>query len=83
VAIDGSRFKAVNSRERNCKLERKLGEIEQRIEGYLKELDEADQQEPEVSKPTAEELKEKIERMRGRRAQLQALGRQLEGSGES
>jgi transposase len=86
VAIDGSKFKAVNNRERNFtrgKLERKVGEIEEKIEGYLKELDEGDQQESEVSKPTAEELKEKIERMRGRQAQLQEIQQQLEGSEES
>jgi len=42
VAIDGSKFKAVNSRQRNFtdrKLQRALQEIDRKIEAYLDELD--------------------------------------------
>jgi len=45
VAIDGSRFKALNSKAKNythCKLRQKLGEIDKAIERYLGELDRAD-----------------------------------------
>jgi transposase len=46
VAIDGSRFKAVNSKAKNYtrgKLRQKLGEIDKTIERYLGELDRADE----------------------------------------
>ena len=46
VAIDGSRFKAVNSKAKNFtrgKLSQKLGEIDKAIERYLGELDRADE----------------------------------------
>ena len=49
VAIDGSKFKAVNSRERNFtdrKLQRALQEIDKKIEAYLDELDANDAEEP-------------------------------------
>jgi transposase len=48
VAIDGSKFKAVNAKERNFtpdKLKNLLQQIDQRVEGYLKELDCQDNQE--------------------------------------
>lgn len=46
VAIDGSRFKAVNSKAKSFtrgKLKQKLGEIDKAIERYLMELDRADE----------------------------------------
>jgi transposase len=49
VAIDGSKFKAVNSSDRNftdAKLKRRMEEIESNINRYLTELDSADRQEP-------------------------------------
>jgi hypothetical protein len=49
VAIDGSRFKAVNHRDRNftsAKLERRMKDIEASISRYLVQMDTADRQEP-------------------------------------
>ena len=46
VAIDGSKFKAVNAKARNYtreKLRRRLGEIDEAIARYLAELDRADE----------------------------------------
>jgi transposase len=46
VAIDGSRFKAVNAKAKNYtrgKLRQKLGEIDRAIELYLRDLDRADE----------------------------------------
>jgi transposase len=53
VAIDGSKFKAVNNRDKNFtreKMKRRLQQIEESIERYLSQLDTADRQEP--SEPT-------------------------------
>ena len=47
-AIDGSKFKAVNAKERNFtsdKLTHLLQQIDQRVEGYLKDLDGQDSEE--------------------------------------
>ena len=63
VAIDGSKFKAVNNRDRNftsAKLQRRMQEIESSINRYLAELDTADRQEPAVAKVRGERLQDKI-----------------------
>ena len=49
VAIDGSKFKAVNNRDRNftrAKMKRRLAEVEASIERYMGELDSADESAP-------------------------------------
>ncbi len=49
VAIDGSKFKAVNNRDRNftrAKMERRMAQIEESVVRYLQQLDTADRQEP-------------------------------------
>ena len=86
VAIDGSKFKAQNSKGRNFtdkKLDKTIKEIDKKIEGYLDELDEADEEEAEVTTPTAEQLKEKIEELRKRRAKHEQTREQLAESGQS
>src|SRR5207237_8219545 len=48
VAIDGSKFKAVNNRNKNftrAKMERRLAQIEESVARYLSQLDTADLQE--------------------------------------
>lgn len=85
VAIDGSKFKAVNNRTRNFnqkKLERSIKQIDERITGYLNELDAADQEQPETSRLTAAKLQEKINQLKERKLHYQALEKQLEESGE-
>jgi len=56
VAIVGSKFKAVNNRDRNftsAKLKRRMGDIESSISRYLAALDAAYRQEPNVSEANA------------------------------
>jgi len=86
VAIDGSKFKAVNGRDRNftkSKLERLNKRADKKIERYLQELDEADEEEQDSEKPTAEELREKIEWLKGRKKVYADVQGQMEESGES
>jgi transposase len=86
VAIDGSKFVAVNSPKRNFtekKLKRMIDEIDGKIDQYLKELDRQDKQEVDERSLSAEELKEKIERYKQRRGQYEQLKSNLEQSGES
>lgn len=73
VVIDGSKFKAVNNRDRNFtdkKLQRRMQEIEASIAQYLAELDTADRQEPEIAKLRTERLQEKIAALK---EQMQAM----------
>ena len=73
VAIDGSKFKAVNNRDRNftsAKLQRRMEEIESSIQGYLTALDTADRQEPAVAQARTERLEDKITALK---AQMQKL----------
>ena len=69
VAIDGSKFKAVNNRDRNftsAKLQRRMEEIESSINRYLTALDTADRQEPAVAKAKTERLQDKIAALKSR-----------------
>jgi transposase len=86
VAIDGSKFGAVNSSKRNFtekKLRRMLKEIDGKIDQYLKQLDQQDKQEAGQRGLSPEQLKEKIERYKERREQYEQLKSNLEQSGES
>ena len=72
VAIDGSKCKAVNAKERNVtrdKLTKLLAQIDQRIEGYLKDLDGQDTQE-DAGTPggaVADHVQAKIEALQHRK----------------
>ena len=74
VAIDGSKFKAVNSRDRNftrAKMKRRLAEVEASIDRYLEQLAIADQAEPAEDK--TRRLEDKIAAMRKEMARLKKL----------
>ncbi|MDN3523088.1 IS1182 family transposase [Halomonas ramblicola] len=76
VAIDGSKFKAVNNRDRNftfAKMKRRAEEIEKSIEHYLRQLDSADQGVPAVTEAQAAHLKDKIAALTEEVQQLQAI----------
>src|ERR1700682_293217 len=63
VAVDGSRVKAVNNRDRNftsAKVQRRMEQIEASINRYLSALDIADQQEATTAQSKSSKLKEKI-----------------------
>jgi transposase len=77
VVVDGSKFKAVNNRDRNfthAKMARRLVQIEESIARYMDQLDSADRQEPSeaVATKTAR-LQEKIGRLRQEMDRLAAL----------
>jgi transposase len=73
VAIDGSKFKAVNNRDKNYTAAKVIGRMEQvdaSIARYLRALDQADREESDVAEAKSGRLKEKIA---GLRRQMQAL----------
>jgi transposase len=83
VTIDGSKFKAVNNRDRNftsAKLKRRMEEIEASISRYLAALDAADRQIPSASMPDTASLEEKIAKLKEQMKELQAIEIQLNES---
>lgn len=86
VAIDGSKFKAVNSPGRNYtakSIDREMKRIEKKIDDYLEELDRNDDLEPDEPKLTKEELEEKIRRLREMMKRNKDLKMLIEKSDES
>lgn len=75
VAIDGSKFKAVNSRDRNftrAKVDRRRAQIEESVARYLGQLDTADRQ------PPSEALAAKTARLKEKLVKLDEEMRRLE-----
>ena len=81
VAIDGSKFRAVNTHERNftkAKLARRKAHVEESIEQYMANLDAADRADAAPPAAKMERLKERLALLRGRLVELEEIGRQLE-----
>src|SRR5229473_1976271 len=81
VAIDGSKFKAVNTRDKNftrAKMERRLAQIEESVARYLSQLDTADRQEPsEALAAKTAHLKEKIAKLASEVERLKATEEEM------
>jgi transposase len=81
VAIDGSKFKAVNNRDKNftrAKMKRRLAQIEESVARYLEHLDSADRQEPSLARTTkTTRLREKLAKLKQEMQRLQALELQM------
>lgn len=83
IAIDGSKFKAVNNRDRNftsAKLKRRMEEIESSINRYLTALDAADRRVPTASVLDATRLEEKIAKLETQMKELLVIEVQLNES---
>jgi transposase len=81
VAIDGSKFKAVNTRDKNFtrgKVERRRAQLEESVARYLAQLDTADRQEPsEALAAKTAHLKEKLAKLEQEMAKLAAYEKQM------
>ena len=81
VAIDGSKFKAVNNRDKNftrAKVERRRSQLEESVARYLSQLDTADRQEPtEALAAKATRLKEKLVKLKEQMGKLAAYEKQM------
>src|SRR5471032_1764586 len=76
AAIDGSKFKAVNTRDKNFtkgKLQKRMEQVEASIEHYMAALETADRQEGELAQARSGRLKDKIAALREQVAALEAL----------
>jgi transposase len=80
AAVDGSKFKAVNTRDKNftpVKLRKRIEQVEAAIAGYLQDLDTADRQEGEAIEARAGRLKDKIAVLRTQMQALKAMEAEL------
>jgi transposase len=86
VAIDGSKFRACNSKRNNFsekKLDRHIKYIDEKIDKYLQELDEGDVNENHDRKPDAGEIKKRIQELKNRKEKYEGYKKQLEEKGEN
>ena len=76
AAIDGSKFKAVNTRDKNftkAKLEKRMAQVEASIERYMGALEAADREEGEIAEGKSVRVKEKIAALREQMKALKAI----------
>ena len=86
IAIDGSKFRAVNGRKKMYNediLKKKLLRIEENISNYLDELDQADKHDQETSHYTPAEIKERLAELELRKETYEAYLRELKETGET
>jgi transposase len=86
LAIDGSKFKAVNSKHKNftkTKLEKALKDIDDKVAKYLSDLDASDREEASVHQPSSEELQKKIESLQERQKRYRGFVQEITASGET
>jgi transposase len=76
IAVDGSKFKAVNNRDKNFtpnKIQRRMEQIEASIGRYMAAMDAADRQEGEVAQAKSARLKDKIASLKQQMQQFREL----------
>src|SRR3982750_24111 len=86
LAVDGTRIKAVNNKDRNftrASLAEFIKLADAKLDDYLHRLDHADAAETGTSGSRVENLAEKIAAVRGRRDRCQEMLAELDRSGES
>jgi transposase len=85
LAVDGSKFRAVNSKD-NCYnaeiLQKKLARIDEHIAEYLKQMDKNDASEPDAKSLTPEQIKEAVKELRSRKDKYAGYLKELEENGE-
>jgi len=80
VVIDGSKFKAVNNRDRNftrAKMKRRLVQVEESLDRYFEQLERADREESSVVEDKAAHLQDKIAVLKEEMQRLKKLEAQV------
>lgn len=86
IAVDGTRIKAVNNRDRNftrAKLKAHLQRVDERLDRYLDQMNEADADDAGCSAVAVPDLQDKITSLRKRREALEAHRQTLDETGEA
>jgi transposase len=81
VVIDGSKFKAVNNRDKNftrAKMKRRLAQIEASLDRYFEQLEQADHEESSSADVKTVNLKDKIATLKQEMARLKAIEVQMQ-----
>ena len=85
VAIDGSKFKAVNNRDKNftrAKMKRRLEQVEASIDRYLTQLDSEDHEESSIEPAETTRLKDRITTLKEEMQRLKEIESQLLASAD-
>jgi len=86
LAVDGSKFRAVNSKD-NCYnsevLHKKIKRIDEHITEYLSRMDEEDKTEPDTQTADPEKIQEALRELRERKGKYEEYLKELEESGET
>jgi len=83
VVIDGSKFKAVNNRDKNftrAKMKRRLAQVEASLDRYFEQLEQADREESSIAELKTVNLKDKIATLKQEMARLSALEVQMQAA---
>ena len=84
VAIEGSKFKAINNRDRNytrAKVQRPIKQIEESVARYVSALDSADREGAAAfAEARTTRLREKIEKLQSEMPRMQALAKEVEAT---
>jgi len=86
VAVDGSKFRASNSKRNNFnekKIQRQLKYIDEKINNYLQELESNDKSEANINILSAEEIKQRINELNQRKAKYTAMQERMAITGET
>jgi transposase len=83
AAIGGSKFKAVNNRDKNftrAKAEKRIAQVEASIARYLEALERADREEGDIAEAKTSRLKDKIEGLKRQMQYLKGMGEKVEAA---
>ncbi len=83
VAIDGSKFKAVNNRDKNftvTKVAKRMEQVDASITRYLGALDRTDREESDLTEARTSRIKEKIAGLRRQMQALKAMEKQVQAA---
>lgn len=86
LALDGSKFHGAGSKEQvttQKQLTKRLERLDQKIDDYLKKLDETDAQESNDITPTAEQIQTILEQLKQKKAETHAKQQELKAAGQS
>lgn len=86
IAVDGSKFKAWNSKKKNFnqrKLTKKIKEIEDKIDNYLEKLDRLDKEESSDRKISVDEIKEKVMKLKNKKKEYEGYKDIIKETGET
>ncbi|MBU5676152.1 transposase [Alkaliphilus sp. MSJ-5] len=83
IAVDGSKFRACNSKKNTFStknLNRKIKYLEEKIQNYMTEIEENDSKESSTHKPTKEQIQAKIKDLKERKGKYEGYKEEIEKS---